>query len=143
MKCNENDKHTQHCTCIWKPNEFISYQTIKREIKYKINQREIKIWNQYVLSRATKWANHYHLFSIKYHKTYSNELYPLTQSENIIRMMLYTNHLPLNAHEYYMMQHTNNSPYCDHPGCNHQHIEESLHHFLCECPRYESHDKFI
>ena len=43
-----------NCTCIWKPNQYISYNTIKNEIKTKTFQHEKLMWNKYKLDRATK-----------------------------------------------------------------------------------------
>ena len=145
--CNNNkhnDNHTlvpmnninENCTCIWRPNQYISYNTVKNEIKYRIKQQEQTVWNQYADSRSTKWAYHYHLFNIQYNATYPEELQRMTQMENTTRIMLYTNHLPLNSHKHFVMNNPNITTYCDNLECEQQQIDESLFHYLFECPRY-------
>ena len=53
--------------------------------------------------------------------------------------MLYTNHLPLNSHEFYVKNNHTITPYCNHPECNKEKIDESLYHYICECQNYNDH----
>ena len=95
-----------------------------------------KRWNLYRFDRSTQWAKHYDLFDIKIDKKYAQELYKLTWKENKIRMMLYTNHIPLNSHQHHVMTMEHQSPICDNEVCKEDQIEESIHHYLFLCPRY-------
>ena len=103
---------TPNFTCTWNPNSFISYGTIKNDIKYRINMLNESIWNKYKINRSIKWAQHYDLFDIKYDKRYGDEMYQLSRTDNIIRIMLYTDQLPLNLHEYEVMESDDKEPYC-------------------------------
>ena len=60
-----------------------------------------RLWNLYKMNRSIQWANHYDLFNILHHKKYGQEIYRLSHKENRIRILLYTNYLPLNAFQHY------------------------------------------
>ena len=92
---------------------------------------------QYRYDRSTQWACHYDLFSITNNKKYGEELHEITMRENTIRMQIYINHLPLNKHEHIMMNQQQIHPYCDNNICKHSQYEETMHHYLFQCPRYE------
>ena len=125
------------CTCTWNPNSFVAYTTIKKSIKYQSNLINERAWFSYRSNRATKWASHYDIFNISYDRRYGQELHRLSQTDNTIRIMLYTNHLPLNLHEYEIMENKTINPLCDHPPCKNDNIYETLHHYLFTCPRYK------
>ncbi len=81
------------------PNNYISYKTIKSEIRYLGECEEEKLWDMYTKSNKNKRSNHYDKYGIKLNrKIYGDELYKLTIRENTIRMMIYTNQLPTNMY---------------------------------------------
>ena len=130
------DNQKDPCTCTWNPNSFIAYTTIKKSIKYQSDLINKQAWFSYRTNRATKWAHHYDILNIPYDRKYGHDLHRLSQSDNTIRMMLYTNHLPLNLHEHQVMDKIATNPHCDHPSCKNNNAYETLHHYLFICPRY-------
>ena len=124
-------------------NQHISYQTVKQELKSKALQNECDMWTTYKESRQHKWSNHYYKWNVSHDKRYSKELVHLSKLENDLRIMLYTNHFPVNKfwHEKLNMEHI--SPLCNDPQCMREQTEESLFHFLIECPQYEQDRKIL
>ena len=66
---------------------------------------------------------------------YGQEIHKLNITENRMRMMLYTNHLPLNSHQRYVLGEVYRSPLGDHSNCRDQIQEGTLHHDLFMCPK--------
>lgn len=87
---------------------------MKKEINYKTLLHNESIWLSYQRDRFTKWAHHHDLFNIWYDKPYGDKLHRLTRYANIIRIMLYTNQLLLNLHEYQIMNDDRISSCCTH-----------------------------
>ena len=74
----------------------MSPDTIKSKIKHKAQQIDEEQWNVYKYTKKDKWSMHYYSWNIRHDKRYGEEILNLTRHENEIRMLLYTNHLPLN-----------------------------------------------
>ena len=125
------------CNCNWNENQYISYETVKSEIKALANELDSEQWNIYKYNNKNKWSEHYHLWKIQNDKRYGKEIIHLTMRENEIRMLLYTNHLPLNLFIHKFLNRKDHSPHCRHKECKEQEIEESMFHFLFQCPKYE------
>lgn len=52
-------------------------------------------------------------------------------------MLLYTNHLPLNKFLHEFLKKKEQSPLCDDAVCSQNNLDETMHHFICICPKYE------
>ena len=124
-------------------NQYIAYQTLKQELKSKATQNEVDNWVAYKEARKDKWSNHYYKWNIPHDKRFGKELLHLSKLENELRIMLYTNHFPVNSfwHDKLHMAHV--SPLCNNSKCMQAHINESLFHFLVECPQYEQNRKIM
>ena len=113
---NERDK-----SLLFNPNNYISYNTVKSEIKYKIMKKKEQIWKQYKNERKNNeksWSNHYYLWNISYSITFSKELMYLSKNQNNIRMMLYTNYISLNYFKHHFIENKKSTQYCNNKECN-------------------------
>ena len=111
----DNDRDENY---LMNPNNYIAYNTIKKEIKYKIKNIEKNKWNNYKYQRKNdeNWSNHNYKWNIPYTMKYAKELIYLTKNQNNIRIMIYTNHLPLNYFNYKFLKKKINN-----------HIVQTLH----------------
>ena len=137
MYIADNDRDEE---ILFNPNNHISFTTIKNEIKYKIYLSEKNKWNDYKYERKneiTKWSSHYFKWNISYTPNYGNDLLFLTKIQNDIRIMLLTNHLPLNLFKNHFLKEKKIPPHCEYEECKNENIYETLNHFMLLCPKYK------
>lgn len=127
------------------PNKYISLNTVKSEINYRIQYNEEGKWNEYKNTRKdkTNWSHHYFKWNISYSKNFGKELVHFTKLQNNLRIMIYTNHLPLNKFINEFLKKDSISPYCDNNDCKILKKDESLYHFYVNCPRYNEHRNIL
>ena len=136
---NNTMKQTQY-----NPNQYIAFETIKGEIKYKKHIHQKEKWNDYIIENASsdKRANHLKKWNIDWDIKYSQELIYLNKHEANIRMLLYINHLPLNEYKNYRLRGKNGcTPYCEQIYCINKKIPETIYHFMVECKTYDNYRK--
>ena len=85
------------------------------------------------MDASTRWAIHYDPYNIKLAERYANKAYKLNRNQNRMRISLYANHLPLNAHQHYVMNKNDISPSGDDSNCKEQQLEETMHHYMLVC----------
>ncbi len=115
------------------PNNMLSLKTMKNMISYKALMYDEENWENY--KNTTKWSSHLKRWNIKLNKKFKYELKFFDYREQNIRILLYSNHLKLKKFCFHHKMYNIKDPRCTECSMN---TEESLQHYLCECPRYQS-----
>eukprot|EP01083_Nonionella_stella_P151691 485183_1 len=117
------------------PNNFIGYQTVKAEIKFKARLRDEGFWNG--MKRGLKneaHGCHLYLWNIRLAtSTTIKELAFYTLTQNQVRILLYTAKFPTRV---YLQELTSQDVEIACEFCDLDDEIEDLGHLLCVCPTY-------
>ena len=117
------------------PNEYVCYNTVKSEVKYKAFKYDSDRWNEFKMVNNRTYLRHYWDWRIPWApKRYSEMISFLTPFENDIRILLLTMQLPFNYYMVHKAMNTNYDDLCCYPNCNESEQIEDLYHALLICP---------
>ena len=108
--------------------KFISYVSIKNEVKLKAAYKQHQNWENYI--NTTKWSIHLRDWEITENAVFIEELEKLSRTEYSIIYKLYTMHLQLN----HFRKHRYNQ---NDDKCLHCEEIEDIEHYMMECNQYK------